>query len=203
MWERANLEWDEAVRLIRASVLNDGVPVPPERDTDTFVVTDASLQGGAGVTAGLITAGLIFEGRVDWFSNTGHRCSDIATLETMAVLEAVRRWHPRLRHQGVMFLFDNAVTLAGLARGLSANYGVNECVKEVLRLFGLCQIQPLLVYIPSAIIPADPMTRDFINSMEHDQVVSILRRWSTRGVPGGVELVRFFAGSNLPVFRWG
>ena len=198
LWHTSQIEWNEALRQIMDSVLHDGVPVMPEYETDTFVVTDASLQGGAGVTAGI----LVIDGRIEWFSTPGHRCSDIATLETMAVLEAVRRWPKRLRHHGIMFLSDNAVTLAGLARGLSANYGVNECVKAILRLFIVCKIQPVLVYIPSVLNPADPLTRDFVNSFAHDDVMRTLRHWSTRGVPGGVELVRFFAGSNLPVFRW-
>ena len=170
-----------------------GVPLGTVFHIDKYL-----LQGGAGVTAGL----LISEGRIEWFSTPGHRCSDIATLETLAGLEAFRLWHPRLRRHGVMILSDNAVTLAGLARGLSANYGVNECVKAILRLFTVCDIQPTLIYIPSALNPADPLTRDFIFSVEHDDVVSTLRHWSTLGVPGGVELVRFFGGSNLPVFRW-
>ena len=51
------------------------------------VVIDSSLQRG------------IYDSRIKCFSTPGHRCSDVVT---MASLEAVRRWDPRLRHHGVV-----------------------------------------------------------------------------------------------------
>ena len=103
---------------------------------------------------------------------------------------------------------DNAVTLAGFARGLSANYGVNE---RFCASFNVCQSQPIPSYIPSAVNPADPLTRDFIPfplsmttscynpaTVEHTQCA---RRGGGRAIRRRLESASLLLGVSWLVWR--
>ena len=201
MWAEAATEWETAMQIIRRNTptrVQETVPV------STFVITDASIAGGISQIGGII----IQNGMIRYFSERGLASKDIATLETVAVLRAYDKWSTSMKKNGVWLMIDNQVTLAGLARGLSRNHGVNGAVLQILRKIKRDAVDVRLFYVASADNPADVMTRpDKSFSENHLSMLTQLRRWSTLREPGRVEgLTQFrklFVGSNLPVFVWG
>ena len=197
MWEVSKAEMRTALDIIFA---NAPVPVMRARDEAfDFIVTDASTSEQ--LIAGIYVSG----GSIRWFSEKVTCTNDIAVLEMMAVARAVRTWLER-PGSTTHIISDNVVVLNAMAKGLTANFGVNRIVVSLIPWMERRDAQCHLWYVASAANPTDPLTRDFVFSALHKQHIERLVRLSTLRMPNWVDEAsgqrKLYPGSLIPIRVW-
>jgi hypothetical protein len=167
LWKSADRELSRAVTLVKQ---NKWRKVCDFRDGSVVIFTDAALAAGATTLAGII----MWQGKRrewDWSFNTE---ADIATCEIWALLETIKRFAGVLKGRQVRWYSDNVVALCAMARGGSKNFQVNRIACDVWMWAHQFNTRLEVIYVPSALNPADPLTRGRYLSPENEQMLSMV-----------------------------
>lgn len=143
-WWAEKLAEQPRVRSIR----NRGPPV------DHRLFVDASTSWGIGVWIGEEWAALCLYD--DW-KIVGR---DICWLETVAIEILIMLLDERgLRDQHILIHSDNQGTIGSVAKGRSRNPYINQSVRRTFNIAMCSGLTPTLVYVESALNPADSLSR--------------------------------------------
>ena len=191
--------WDVVLDQLSSAmrIVHRNTPVriaPDHREPDEFIVADACTSTGR------IAAILFSQGRAVFFVQQS-TFTEIAAMEMEAVSLAVKKW--AMPRRAINILSDSVVTLAAIAKGLSANFHVNSQATALILWMRTAEVQPVLWYINTKINPADPLTRTFYFDNNHKSHINRMMAISS-GVPPhrGLVYEHLFNGSSLPIFRW-
>lgn len=125
----------------------DGMTILPVNRPRTEIWSDAATTRGLGAHLGpreRCTAALSLEVPLQ------HQGKDILFLETLAVLEALRRWGPSLEGNEVMCKIDNAALVASLRSGRCHQRATMALIREIMGLALELHLTITPDWIPSA-----------------------------------------------------